>query len=139
MSLAPQQLTAEERSYLKGKWTVAVMDLEQGIAKAEKRLQAAKDAREVQAEELYAIAKALSKAEPLLAELHNTHASEELLQHQQKRIDKLKAWQQRAKTHPAFLDGAQLQMAEVELEVLKWKKAYLVERLDRMSTNGSAI
>lgn len=130
MSLAAKQLTPQERSYLKSKWTVAVMDLEQSIAKAEKRLLAAKDAREVQAEELYAIAKALSIAEPLLAELRNTQAHEELLQYQQRRVDKLKAWQQRAETHPAFLDGAQLQMAEVELEVLKWKMAYLVQRLE---------
>ncbi len=83
------EMSTEQLTYLKQKWSAEVIELDREIIKAQTRLSSKLDRQELDQSEIDALTDDLAKAQSLLDHLTSTSAPQEMIDNQQALVTKV--------------------------------------------------
>ncbi|MDW3190942.1 MAG: hypothetical protein R8G66_01170 [Cytophagales bacterium] len=135
-------LTSEQLTYLKQKWSAEAHELNREIVRTTTRLNTRVNRQEVNQQELAALTDDLSNAQGLLDHLTTTSAPTEMIDNQQALVDRLQGELDTANSAGSGLTATEAVLQQAGIDELELQKQYREDKIGEidaiLSTDAAA-
>lgn len=124
-----EQMTNEQLTYLKQKWSAEAKELDRDIVRSEVRLTSRLSRQEMDQSEIDALKVDLANAESLLTHLVNTSAPQEMIDKQRALVDKIMIEVETESKGRNVLTDEEAYLQQVGIDELKLQKQYREDKI----------
>ncbi len=123
------EMTAEQRLYLKQKWSAESTELDREIIRAENRLTNRLQRQELDQDEIDSLTVDLANAESLLNHLNSTSAPQDMIDKQQAVVDKLNTQLDNESKGSNALTDTEAYLQQASIDELRLQKQYREDKI----------
>ena len=124
-----EQMTTEQLTYLREKWSAETRELDRDIVRSEVRLTTRLSKQEMDQNEIDALKEDLANAESLLEHLNSTSAPQEMIDNQQALVDKMMAEVETESKGRNVLTVEEAYLQQASIDELKLQKQYREDKI----------
>ena len=129
-----EQMTNEQLTYLKQKWSAESKELDRDIVRSSVRLTNRLSRQEMDQSEIDALKEDLAKAESLLEHLTNTSAPQEMIDNQQALLDKISMEVETESKGRNVLTPEEAYLQQASIDELKLQKQYREDKITEIES-----
>ncbi|WKK80726.1 hypothetical protein [Marivirga arenosa] len=128
------QMTNEQLTYLKQKWSAESKELDRDIVRSSVRLTNRLSRQEMDQSEIDALKEDLAKAESLLEHLNSTNAPQEMIDNQQALLDKISMEVETESKGRNVLTPEEAYLQQASIDELKLQKQYREDKITEIES-----
>jgi len=129
-----EQMTNEQLTYLKQKWSAESKELDRDIVRSSVRLTNRLSRQEMDQSEIDALKEDLAKSESLLEHLTSTNAPQEMIENQQALLDKISMEVETESKGRNVLTPEEAYLQQASIDELKLQKQYREDKITEIES-----
>ncbi|WKV11443.1 hypothetical protein [Marivirga harenae] len=129
-----EQMTNEQLTYLKQKWSAEAKELDRDIVRSQVRLTNKLSRQEMDKNEIDVLKEDLANAESLLEHLNSTSAPQEMINNQQSLLDKITMEVETESKGRNILTVEEVYLQQASIDDLKLQKQYREDKITEIES-----